>query len=77
MTDEDSLDDLSDIVGPELAGLVSTPVMQPVKTTVTSQATFTSDMPPDISDLRCRLHKHFKLVTYGRSKISRGLGPIL
>ena len=52
MTDEDSLDDLSDIVGPELAGLVSTPVMQPVKTTVTSQATFTSDMPPDISDLR-------------------------
>jgi hypothetical protein len=52
MTDEDSLDDLSDIVGPELAGLVSAPVMQPVKTTVTSQATFTSDMPPDISDLR-------------------------
>jgi hypothetical protein len=51
--------------------------MQPVKTTVTSQATFTSDMPPDISDLRCRLHKHFKLVTYGRSKISRGLGPML
>jgi hypothetical protein len=52
MTDEDSLDDLSDIVGPELAGLVNAPVMQPVKTTVTSQASFTSDMPPDISDLR-------------------------
>ena len=53
MTDEDSLDDLSDIVGPELAGLVNAPVtMQPVKTSVTSQASFTSDMPPDISDLR-------------------------
>ena len=53
MTDEDSLDDLSDIVGPELAGLVNAPVtMQPVKTSVTSQASFTSDMPADISDLR-------------------------
>ena len=36
MTDEDSLDDLSDIVGPELAGLVSgAPVMQPIKASVT------------------------------------------
>ena len=53
MTDEDSLDDLSDIVVPELAGLVSgAPVMQPIKASVTSQANFTSDMPPDISDLR-------------------------
>ena len=53
MTDEDSLDDLSDIVGPELAGLVNAPVtMQPVKSSVTSQASFTSDMPADISDLR-------------------------
>lgn len=49
MTDEDSLDDLSDIVGSELAGLAHSSVMQPIKTT---QSSYTSDMPADISDLR-------------------------
>ncbi len=49
MTDEDSLDDLSDIVGSELAGLANNSVMQPIKTT---QSSYTSDMPADISDLR-------------------------
>ena len=58
-TDEslEDLNHLTDLVGPELAGMVSNPsVAQPVKHVPTSVANSTSnsasDMPPDISDLR-------------------------
>jgi hypothetical protein len=58
-TDEslEDLNHLTDLVGPELAGMVSNPsVAQPVKHVPTSVANSTSnsasDMPADISDLR-------------------------
>lgn len=64
---EDSLEDLGELVGPELASLVNVQPVQPVKTTTTSTLTNNSsnvnnvnssntgmsgDMPADISDLR-------------------------
>ena len=56
---EDSLNDLNlDLVGSDLAGMVSNPsIAQPVKNvptsaTTTSTSNSASDMPSDISDLR-------------------------
>eukprot|EP00095_Tigriopus_kingsejongensis_P005008 maker-scaffold139_size317827-snap-gene-0.21 protein:Tk05008 transcript:maker-scaffold139_size317827-snap-gene-0.21-mRNA-1 annotation:"---NA---" len=49
---EDSLEDLSELVGPELANLVHGSV-QPVKVSTSSaNSTPLTDMPADISDLR-------------------------
>ena len=61
MATDESLEDLNhltDLVGPELAVMVSNPsVAQPVKhvstsVVATSTSNSASDMPPDISDLR-------------------------
>jgi hypothetical protein len=57
--DLEDLNHLTDLVGPELAGMVSNPsIAQRVKTTITSSSTGSasnpsnnSDMPSDISDL--------------------------
>lgn len=50
---EDSLEDLTELVGPELANLVHGNVHHPIKvTTSSSNSTPFSDMPADISDLR-------------------------
>ncbi len=53
MGTDENLGDLTDLVGPELAGMVGNPaIAQPVKTSYSTSTGTNPGMPSDISDLR-------------------------